>query len=118
MARLAAFFLAMALIPTVLGCGSSEPTTPAPMPMTMGGPPTGNKVFDMHCGNCHATQPGGPPKKGPNLAKVGGTRAPEWLADHVKNPKSHKPESGMPEFGSKLNAEELKSVTDFMAGLK
>ena len=52
------------------------------------------------------------------LAKVGANRTPEWLADHVKNPKTHKPESTMPDFASKLNAEELKSVTDFMAGLK
>jgi len=84
----------------------------------MGGPPTGNKVFDMHCLNCHATQAGSPPRKGPSLAKVGSTRTPDWLAEHVKNPKSHTPESMMPEFAKTLSAEDLKSVTEFMAGLK
>ena len=39
-----------------------------------GGPSTGNKVFDLNCANCHATQPGGPLKKGPNLSKVGAER--------------------------------------------
>ena len=68
---------------------------------------------------CHATKDGSTQKKGgPNLSKVGATRTPEWLTDHVKDPKTHKPDSKMPEFGSKLSAEDLKSVTDFMAGLK
>ncbi len=85
-----------------------------------GGPPSGNNVFDAKCRNCHAfsSAASGLPKSGPNLAKVGATRTPEWLADHIKNPKSHKPDSKMPEFASKLSADELKSVTDFLAGLK
>lgn len=75
-------------------------------------------MFDTNCLNCHATQPGGKIGMGPNLSKVGGNRTAEWLADHVKDPKSHNPASKMPEFGSKLKPEDLKSVTDFMAGLK
>src|SRR5687767_6292028 len=115
MPRPAAFILAFILFLAAIGCGSSEPpVVNTPMSPMGGGPPTGNKVCDTHCLNCHAAQPGGAPRKGPNLAKVGSTRTPEWLTDHVKNPKTHKPESGMPEFGSKLSAEELKSVTDFM----
>ncbi|MFO0806661.1 MAG: cytochrome c [Gemmataceae bacterium] len=109
------------LLVFALGCGGSDPKTttpPGPVPAMGGGPPTGNKVFDANCLNCHATQPGGKLGMGPNLAKVGATRTPEWLADHVKDPKSHTPGSKMPEFGSKLKPEELKSVTDFMTGLK
>lgn len=113
MIRLASFVLVLASI----GCGSTEPTAP-PIPIGKSGPPTGNAVFDTHCSNCHSTQATGAPTSGPNLSKVGGNRSAEWLADHVKNPKSHKPQSMMPEFGSKLNADELKSVTDFMTGLK
>lgn len=110
-------FVSFLVILTAIGCGSSEPTT-QPMPLGSSGPPTGNAVFDKHCLNCHSTQTGGAPASGPNLSKVGSNRSAEWLTDHVKNPKSHKPQSMMPEFGTKLNADELKSVTDFMAGLK
>lgn len=103
-----------------LGCGNSEPTLPTPnaAPTIGSATPTGNKVFDANCLNCHATQPGGKFGMGPNLSKVGGNRTAEWLAEHVKDPKSHSPGSKMPEFGSKLKPEELKSVTDFMTGLK
>ena len=118
MTRLFACFLSFLLALCFLGCGSSEPTSTPPPGPAMGGPPTGNKVFDMHCLNCHATQASSPPRKGPSLAKVGATRTPDWLAEHVKSPKSHSPGSTMPEFAKTLSAEDLKSVTEFMTGLK
>ena len=62
-------------------------------------------------------------KKGgraPNLAKVAAdpVHTTDWLAEHVKNPKAHKPESKMPPFEGKLSADELKSVTEFLSTLK
>ena len=86
-----------------------------------GRPATGNAVFDKNCLGCHAASAspgGGPKRKGPNLAKVGAERNVEWLSDHVKDPKTHKPGSGMPEFASKLSPDEIKNVSEFMAGLK
>ena len=113
----------LGLLLFVLGCGKSDPVSEGPPngPGSMGGPPSGNDVFDSHCLRCHAVVApvgGGPKMMGPNLAKVGVERKVDWLADHVKNPKSHKPGSGMPEFASKLNPEEIKNVSEFMAGLK
>jgi mono/diheme cytochrome c family protein len=106
-----------------LGCGKSDPTTSDAPPMdpgAMGGTPTGNAVFDANCLGCHSASASSTPmrKKGPNLSKVGADHTVDWLAEHVKNPKSHKKGSMMPEFASKLTAEEITSVSEFMAGLK
>ena len=112
------------LLAAMIGCGKSDPTVPEGPPMNpggMGGTPTGNAVFDKNCLGCHAASAspgGGPKRKGPNLAKVGAERNVEWLSDHVKDPKTHKPGSGMPEFASKLSPDEIKNVSEFMAGLK
>ncbi|HXD88726.1 MAG TPA: c-type cytochrome [Urbifossiella sp.] len=99
------------------GCGKSEGDGPGPNAVAE--PPTGNAVFDKNCHGCHSVAPDGKAKKkGPNLSKAGATHDAEWLAEHVKNPKIHKPGSNMPEFASKLSAEELKNVAEFMATLK
>jgi mono/diheme cytochrome c family protein len=107
-----------------LGCGSSDPThaegPPSQPGPSIGAPPSGNTVFDQNCLHCHAyskDQPG-PKRSGPSLADVGGKRTKEWLAAHIKDPKSHKPESKMPSFEKKLDTEQLKNVTDYVAGLK
>ena len=123
--RLICWFVGLGLV-LGLGCGKSDPTTNSGPPMMgpggMMGPPSGNDVFDKNCANCHSVAavaaPGGPKQKGPNLSKAGGERTAAWLSDHIKDPKSHKPMSKMPEFGTKLSADELKSVSDFLAGLK
>lgn len=123
-ARALTSLFGLSLVAFALGCGNSEPT-PAIGPPTTPGPavgaaPSGNEVFDKNCLHCHAYSMAipGPPRSGPTLAKVGSAHTRDWIAEHVKNPKSHKPESKMPEFAAKLNAEELKSVTDYLAGLK
>lgn len=111
--RLVLLFAALAAV----GCGISE--TAAPGPNAPADPPTGNAVFDKNCLGCHSVSAESKArKKGPNLSKVGGEHDAAWLAEHVKNPKVHKADSKMPEFGSKLSDEEIKSVADFMAGLK
>jgi mono/diheme cytochrome c family protein len=110
-----------------VGCGgnSDQPATAVPDPnamIAMKGPPSGNAVFDGKCANCHAVLApsggAGPKKKGPNLSKIGGEHDAEWIASYVKDPKSKKPNSTMPEFGSKLSADEVKSVSDFLAAKK
>ena len=120
--RLIHWFVALCLFALVLGCGKSDPTAPemALMPNATPNQPSGNAVFDNHCMGCHSvtSTTTGMKRKGPNLSKVGVEHKVDWLADHVKDPKSHKPDSGMPEFGSKLKPEEIKSVSEFMAGLK
>lgn len=127
------------VVGVVVGCGKSEPTSEPPTGPGPGGPPgkfaggpqrakTGNAVFDQHCLKCHAVdggaEGGGPKGKGgwgnPDLGKVAADPAhtPEWLAEHVRNPRAHSPGSKMPEFASKLSDEEIKSVVDYMTKLK
>ena len=65
-------------------------------------------LFEQHCLKCHAISdtgggggggPGGPgwAMKGPGLAHVGAEHDSAWIGVHIKNPKSHKPQSRMPE---------------------
>ena len=41
-----------------------------------------------------------------------------WIAEHIRNPKAHKPGSRMPAFAEKLKAEEIQSLADYLAALK
>ena len=118
----------------LLGCGKSEapkngPPSGNPVPGPGSGAPaaSGNAVYDQYCAKCHplggGEHGGFPGKKGgnaPSLAKVAADPAhtAEWLADHIKNPKGHKPDSKMPPFEGKLSSEQLKSVTDFLSKQK
>lgn len=63
--------------------------------------------------------PGGPPR-GPNLAHVGGNaeHTQAWIADHIRDPKSHNPRSRMPGFADKMSAEEIDQLAEFLASLK
>ena len=75
--------------------------------------------FDKNCHGCHSVAADGKAKKkGPNLSKAGTTHDAEWLAEHVRNPKVHTPTSNMPAFASKLSAEEIKNVAEFLATMK
>ena len=58
--------------------------------------------------------------KGPDLGKLGADAAhtPQWLADHVRNPKAHKPQSRMPAYAGKIPEEDLIALADYLASLK
>jgi cbb3-type cytochrome oxidase cytochrome c subunit len=59
--------------------------------------------------------------RGPDLGKVGENpeHTEQWLADHIRNPKSHKPQSRMPPFDeNKINDADMKALTDYLASLK
>lgn len=97
-----------------------------------GGPPGGGQGFQGGPPPGGGGPPGGPGggpggpgggrggmRRGPDLAKVGTKHDAKWLMDHVRNPKSHKPESNMPAFDqSKLTDADLKSLGDYLASLK
>jgi len=77
-----------------------------------GGPPSGEKTK------------GGPPGgsgRGPELTKVGADpeHTTQWIADHIRGPKAHKPRSRMPAFGAdKINDADLHALADYLASLK
>jgi cbb3-type cytochrome oxidase cytochrome c subunit len=58
--------------------------------------------------------------KGPNLAKVGAepTHTRDWIAEHIRNPKTHKEQSSMPKFAGKLKDEDILTLADYLASLK
>jgi mono/diheme cytochrome c family protein len=46
-------------------------------------------------------------------------RTAQWLADHVRDPKSHNPRSRMPAFGEdKISETDLAALVDYLANLK
>lgn len=80
----------------------------------------GKAVFDTNgCANCHAVagQGGG---KAPDLTRVGADpgHTPQWLAEHVKNPKAHNPGSRMPAFEGKIAEADLAALGVYLASLK
>jgi mono/diheme cytochrome c family protein len=102
----------------VLGCekkpeqqAQAQPEKETP-PVAM----TGEQLYQKNCAKCHASGKSGTP----DLAKVGADPAhtPEWIAEHVRNPQTHKPDSKMPSFEGKLKPEEIKSVADYLATKK
>jgi mono/diheme cytochrome c family protein len=55
------------------------------------------------------------------LAHVGAKpdRTAQWLADHVRDPKSHNPRSRMPSFGpDKISDADLAALGEYLASLK
>ncbi len=68
--------------------------------------------------------PGGPGRGGmggPDLTKVGAEpeHTKQWLTDHVRNPKAHKPQSRMPASGAdKISDSDLSALADYLASRK
>src|SRR4051812_38827533 len=89
------------------GCGK-QPEVPGPDPAP--GIVSGNVLYDQHCLKCHNfnVSTDGPKKKGPNLYKVADdpTHTADWIAEHIRNPRSHQPRSTMPPFADQLSPED------------
>lgn len=108
----------------------------------------GKKVYsDNNCVRCHklgetgagmmaAPPSGGPPPaggpgggaprgggfgRGPELTKVGANpeHTKQWIAEHIRNPRAHKPQSRMPGFGpEKISDADLDALAEYLASLK
>ena len=94
----------------------------------------GKKVYaDNNCARCHklgdAGGGGGPMgakggpggMNGPDLTAVGADAAhtARWLADHVRDPKAHKPQSRMPASGpDKIADADLTALSAYLASRK
>jgi mono/diheme cytochrome c family protein len=121
--------LALGLFVLTAGCNKSEPATPEagppPYPGASSGVPetephaAGKKVFNANCYRCHNIE-SGQKKQGPDLAKVSSNseHTPEWISEHIRNPRGHKPDSRMPPFKGKINDDDFKALIDFLSSLK
>jgi mono/diheme cytochrome c family protein len=80
----------------------------------------GRKVYDAHgCGRCHRLGAPNAPSKGPNLSTIGAKHPADWIAAHVRNPKTHKAGSRMPAYPeSKISDDDLKTLAEYLASLK
>jgi cytochrome c2 len=92
---------------------------------TMGGPPPGRGPNGPPMAGGPPPGPGGPGgmmgrNKGPDLAKVGEDPAHtvDWLMEHIRNPKAHKPKSRMPSFEGKIKDDDLRALAEYLASLK
>jgi ubiquinol-cytochrome c reductase cytochrome b subunit len=97
-----------------------QPPGPAADPAS-GSAPTageGSKLFEtLGCIGCHAVGGKGG-KIGPDLSDEGSrNRSKSWLADQIRNPKSHFPKTVMPSFSS-LKDSQVQSLVDYLSGLK
>jgi mono/diheme cytochrome c family protein len=76
----------------------------------------GKGVFDSNgCARCHGG--GG---RAPDLSHEGAdpSHTPQWIAQHVKNPRSQNPRSRMPAFEGKINDQDLNALGTYLASLK
>jgi cbb3-type cytochrome oxidase cytochrome c subunit len=57
---------------------------------------------------------------GPDLSRTGAApgHTAQWLAEHVRNPKSHNPGSTMPAFVGKIPEADITALGDYLASLK
>jgi mono/diheme cytochrome c family protein len=90
----------------------------------------GRSVFEANnCARCHALggdgggNAGASPMgrgRGPDLSQVGADpeHTVEWLMEHVRDPRSHNPQSRMPAFGGRIQAQDLRSLAVYLASLK
>lgn len=107
-----------------VACAKKGSPPAKPVAAANGNVDTGHQLFDQHCAKCHALGgAGGSGKgrsKGPDLSKAGADAAhtPDWIAEHIRDPKAHKPDSKMPAFDGKLQPDEIKSIAAYLATLK
>ena len=112
--------------------GPGGPPGPPPEEVLAGLPggdefAAGKKVYAHNgCANCHklgetGRGKGGRGPGGPDLTTTGANpeHTARWLADHVRDPKLHKPESRMPAYGAdKIGDADLTALAEYLAGRK
>jgi mono/diheme cytochrome c family protein len=106
------------------GAGGPSGGNPAPSGGTSGGTaPAGTQtasaegLFTANCANCHkmGSLGGG---RSPDLSQEGAKHDAAWIATHIKDAKTHNPNSKMPPFGSKLSETDIQTLATHLASLK
>lgn len=79
----------------------------------------GKKVYNAQdCSKCHSVDASAGRGKAPNLGTAGKEHNAEWIAAHIKNPKTHSPMSRMPAYEGKISEADLKALSEFLTSLK
>jgi mono/diheme cytochrome c family protein len=117
------------LIGLLVGCGKKPaadngPGSPEPPgPSASVGPSDAKGLYGQHCAKCHpsgGSAEGGPRKgmKGPDLSQIGSEHDADWIAEHIRHPRGHNPQSRMPQFDGKLKPEEIRALAEHLAAMK
>ncbi len=71
------------------------------------------------CNRCHSIAGRGG-QVGPDLSQEGGdpSRTVEWIAAHIKNPKTHSPGSSMPSFAQRITERNIQALAAYLASMK
>jgi len=78
----------------------------------------GRSVFQGNgCTGCHVLGGAGG-RMGPNLSRIGATRARERLIQYVRNPRGLNRNARMPGFGDRIGNDDLQALGDYLASLK
>jgi mono/diheme cytochrome c family protein len=121
------------------------PMGPGPIAPSLGGQPeqaaagagsaddgqpfaAGRRVFQANrCARCHSiggdagggSGPMGARGRKVDLGKVGAdpSHTVEWISEHLRDPKAHRPDSRMPGFG-KIQPQDLRDLAEYLASLK
>jgi ubiquinol-cytochrome c reductase cytochrome b subunit len=98
---------------------NGEPVKPEAAAEAPVGPPSNEGeqlVKTLGCLGCHTIKGEGG-KTGPDLSAEGSRgRTREWLAEQIRNPKSHNPASAMPAF-SGLEDGQVNALVEYLQGL-
>jgi mono/diheme cytochrome c family protein len=88
----------------------------------------GRAIYDSNgCARCHSLGTAAGSGSGPmggkrkmDLSRVGAApnHTVDWISEHIRDPKSHKPESRMPAYANKIQAQDLRSLAEYLASLK
>ena len=111
----------LAILLIVAGCskpGSDVPAGPS-LPAARQAA-TGESIFKANnCGRCHMLNGQGG-MIGPDLSHEGANpqHNAQWIADHIKNPKTHSPGSRMPSFAGRIPDSDIQTLAEYLAGLK
>jgi mono/diheme cytochrome c family protein len=93
------------------GHGGGEPQASSP----------GQKVFAANgCARCHSLGAGAGPGHKVDLSRVGAdpSHTVEWISEHIRDPKSHRPDSRMPAYANRIPAQDLRVLAEYLASLK
>ena len=74
-------------------------------------------ILNRQCLRCHAIDGAGSTKES-DLSDIGTKHDADWLRRWIADPTTIKPETEMPEFGSKLTADEIADLARWLAARK
>jgi mono/diheme cytochrome c family protein len=113
----------LVLLVVLSGCANKQDIAAAPPgePAMAGAGSDGKAIFQRNgCARCHTLGAGGGSRSGPDLTHVGAEadHTADWIAAHIKNPKSHSPNSRMPAFEGRISDADLKTLSEYLAAQK